>query len=99
LANLRGVFIRASPPTALKLHVHTILDEVMAFCETQFGQEVQLKEIIAFNWLANHNPSTSAKRGTWMMRGNWTNTPFLGGEVSSFFNKEIVEILGLFSLL
>jgi hypothetical protein len=31
LANLRGVLTKASPPTALKLHVHTILDEVMAF--------------------------------------------------------------------
>jgi hypothetical protein len=34
-----------------------------------------------------------------MMRGNWRNTPFLGGEVSSFFNEEIGEIFGLFSLL
>jgi hypothetical protein len=24
-----------------------------------------------------------------MMRGNWTNTPFLGGEISPFFDKEI----------
>jgi len=31
LANLRGLLIRASPPTALKLHVHIILDEVKAF--------------------------------------------------------------------